>query len=184
MTEKEQIVFENLYARRSVRSFVEGKPVEREKIVKLLEAAMAAPSACNIQPWEFIVVTDPDMIQALKEKADIDEYNAQLLIVVCGYPKFIPWENDIGTVDCAAAIENILLAATAMDLGSVWLGYFIKDALKELLGIPEDSHPIGLVYLGYPADHPEPRTQYDEDAVYWEKYDASREHVKRKNCVV
>jgi len=184
MTEKETIVFENLYARRSVRSFVDGKPVEREKLVKLLEAAMAAPSACNIQPWDFIVVTDPSMIQAMKDKADIDEYNAQAAIVVCGYPKFIPWEGDIGKVDCAAAIENMLLAATAMDLGAVWLGYFLMDELKELLCIPEDVHPMGIVYLGYPAETPEPRTQYTEDAVYWETYDPGREHVKREGCIV
>ena len=184
MSDKEKYVFETIYARRSVRSYIEGKPVEKEKIIKLLEAAMAAPSACNIQPWEFIVITEQNMIDKLKGAIFQGNYNTSLIVVVCGYPKFIPWENDIGTVDCAAAIENMLLAATAMDLGGVWIGGFNIDTVKSLLSIPKDVYPVGIVYLGYPAENPEPRTQYTEQAIYWEKYDTNREHVKRTGCIV
>ena len=184
MTEREKHVFENIYARRSVRSFVDGKQVEKEKIVKLLEVAMAAPSACNIQPWEFIIVTKPEMLDAVKAVISQGNYNAPLIIVVCGYPGFIPWDNDVGTVDCAAATENMLLAAVAMDLGSVWIGSYDADALKRVLSIPEGVTPVGVVYFGYPAENPEPRTQYAEQAVYWEKYDANREHTKRLGSIV
>ena len=110
--------------------------------------------------------------------------NAPLVIVVCGYPEFIPWDNDIGTVDCAAAIENMLLAAAAMDLGSVWIGGFDKEAVRNLLDMPGNAHPIGIVYFGYPAESHEPRTQYTEQAVYWEKYDKGREHSKRPGAIL
>ena len=184
MTGIERIVFDNMYARRSIRRYVDGKQVEKEKIVKLLEAAMAAPSACNIQPWDFVVVTEPEMLKSVKSAVMQGDYNAPMLIVVCGYAKFIPWDNDVGTVDCAAAIENMLLAAEAMDLGSVWIGGFDADAVRNLLGIPADIHPVGIVYFGYPDGKPEPRTQYTEQAVYWEKYDNQRPHEKRAGCIV
>jgi nitroreductase len=184
MTDKEKVVFETIFARRSIRQFVDGKPVEREKIVKLLEMAMAAPSACNIQPWEFIVISEQETINKIKGMIFQGNYNTPLIFVVCGNPKFILWENDIGKTDCAAAIENMLLAATAMDLGSVWIGSFNPDDVKKLLSIPKNVHPVGIVYFGYPAENPGPRTQYTEQAVFWEKYDPDREQVKRAGCFV
>ena len=184
MTEKEKYVFDNMLARRSVRKYVKGKQVEKDKIKKLLEAAMAAPSACNIQPWEFIVVTDPSSIKKIEDVVIEGYFDATLLVVVCGYAGFIPWEGDIGTIDCAAAIENMLLAATAMDLGSVWIGGYDSGAVKKLLDIPDDVHPVSIVYFGYPESVPEPRTQYTDQAVHWEKFDAGRGHVKRDGCIV
>jgi len=175
-----------MYARRSIRQYIEGNEVEKEKITKLLEAAMAAPSACNIQPWEFIVVTDKQMINDIKGIVfpGNGEYETTLIIVVCGNPKFIPWVNDIGTVDCAASIQNMLLAAAAMDLGSVWIGAFKHEDIRDLLNVPENVHPIGMVYFGYPSHILEPRTQYTEQAVHWEKYDTDRVQEKRKGCIV
>ncbi len=185
MTDREKHVFDVLYARRSVRSYIPDRKVEDEKITKLLQAAMAAPSACNIQPWEFIVVSDDAPLRQIKDSiAQYGNYNAPLIVVVCGYAGFIPWEDDVGTVDCSAAIENMLLAATAMGLGSVWVGGFDADALRRLLDIPEDVHPIGVIYLGYPAESPEPRTQYLEEAVHWQKYDRTRAHEKRPGSIV
>ena len=184
MTETEQYVFQTIYARRSVRCFLE-KPVESEKITKLLEAAMAAPSACNIQPWEFIVVEDPATIAQIKaEIPRYADYNTPLVMVVCGNPRFIPWENDVGTLDCAAAIENILLAATAMELGSVWIGGFRSDSLRHLLDIPQTVYPIGVVYIGYPASVPPPRTQYKPELVHYGSYDRTREYRKKPEAIV
>ena len=184
MSEKEKYVLDNMLARRSVRSYIRGKQVEKEKIQKLLEAAMAAPSACNIQPWEFIVVTDPKIVNDVEDAVIKGKFGASLIIAVCGYPGFIPWENDVGTVDCAAAIENILLAATAMDLGTLWVGGYDMETIKRLLDIPDDVHLVSIVYVGYAESTPEPRTQYTEDAVHWEKYDTTRPHVKREGCIV
>lgn len=184
MTERENYVFQTIYARRSTRRFLE-KTVEAEKITKLLEAAMAAPSACNIQPWEFIVVENSAVITRIKASIPrYADYNTPLLLVVCGNPRFIPWENDVGTLDCAAAIENILLAATAMDLGSVWIGGFDADALRRILNIPEDVFPIGVVYIGYPAFTPPPRTQYKPELVHYGRYDSAREYRKKPEAIV
>ena len=184
MSEKEKHVFDNIYARRSVRSFIEGKQVGRDTTVRLLEAAMAAPSACNIQPWEFVVVSEPSAVESVKSTVMQGAYNAPLLIVVCGNPQFIPWSDDFGALDCAAAIENMLLAAEAMGLGSVWIGGFDRDAVRRLLDIPGDIIPVGIVYFGYPAYSPEPRTQYTEKAVHWEKYDAARPREKKAGSIV
>jgi len=180
MSEYEQHVFDALLGRRSIRAYLEDREVEHEKIVKLLQAGMAAPSACNIQPWEFIVVTEKDTVSLIKESvADHGNYNAPLVIVICGYPEFIPWEGDHGVIDCCAAIENMLVAATAMGLGSVWIGGFDPASIRKLLDIPDHVFPVGIVYFGYATERKEPRTQYLEEAVYWQKYDPEREHRPR-----
>ncbi len=180
MNQYEKHVFDAIYGRRSVRNYVEGKEIERGKIVKLLKAGMAAPSACNIQPWEFIVVTDGDTVRRIRQSIErFGDYNAPMVMVVCSYPDFIPWEGDNGATDCSVAIENMLIAATAMDLGTVWIGGFDPGSIRQILDIPENVFPVGLFYVGYPAEQPEPRTQYLEEAVYWQKYDPEREHQPR-----
>ena len=177
MSEYEEIVFKAIYERRSTRKFIENKPVEKEKIIKLLQAAMAAPSACNIQPWEFVVVSEPHTVQAIKDSIEkYGKWNAPLIIAVCGYTEFIPWEGEGWQLDCAAAIENMLLAAVALGLGSVWLGGSDPEKIRTILDIPDNVHPMGLVYFGYPNEKQEPRTQFRQEAVHWEKYDRSREH--------
>jgi hypothetical protein len=115
-----QALFDVMYRRRSIRVYVEDRPVEEDKIVMLLKAAMAAPSACNLQPWEFIVVTEKDGVDRLKGcigSGNGRRYNAPAAFVVCANTSYIPWESN-GEMDCSAAIENILLAATVLDLGA------------------------------------------------------------------
>jgi nitroreductase len=106
------------------------------------------------------------------------------VIVVCGYGEFIPWEGDKGVVDCCAAIENMLIAATAMGLGSVWIGGFDPSLIRALLDIPDHVLPVGAVYSGYPAEGKEPRTQYIEEAVYWQEYDRERKHEPRPGNLI
>lgn len=184
MDQKEQIVFDVLYGRRSIRHYQDNRAVEHEKIVTLLQAAMAAPSACNIQPWEFIVVTDEETVSQIKGSIERwGDYNAPLIIVVCSYPALIPWGSD-GVIDCSAAIENILIAATAMGLGSVWIGGFHPPSIRRILNIPEDVVPQGLVYLGYPAEQPAPRTQYLEELVHWQRYDPSKQQKPRPGDII
>jgi len=170
-----------MYRRRSVRRYEEGKAVEDDKIKTLLRAAMAAPSACNLQPWEFIVVNQPEGIQRLKACVGSQNgryYNAPAAFVVCANTSYIPWKSN-AEMDCGAAIENILLAATAMGLGAVWIGDIDGDAIRKLLDIPAHVAVNSVVYLGYPAEQKSPRTQYDEQAVYWKKYDPERQHPAR-----
>jgi len=185
MSQYEKHVFDAIYGRRSIRVYREDKQVEQDKIVKLLKAGMAAPSACNIQPWEFIVVTEKETVSQIRKSIKrFGDYNTPLVIVVCGYREFIPWEGDNGEADCCAAIENMLIAATAMGLGSVWIGGFDPSSIRAILDIPDHVVPIGVVYFGYPAESKEPRTQYLEEAVYWQRYDPAREHRRRPGSLV
>lgn len=179
--DKTQNLFDVMYSRRSIRVYEENKPVERDKITLLLKAAMAAPSACNLQPWEFIIVDETESLDKLKECIDGGNgrhYNAPAAFVVCANTSYIPWESD-GAMDCSAAIENMLLAATALGLGAVWIGAIDADAIKSQFEIPAHVAVNAVVLFGYPAEQKPPRTQYTEEAVYWQKYDPKREHPER-----
>jgi nitroreductase len=165
-----------IFKRRSVRKF-EDRPVEQEKLVQLLEAGMSAPSANNGQPWEFVVVTDPVLLEKVRQVAPYGKYNCAAAIVVCGSVQKSnkPESSKCYWVqDCTAAVENILIAAPALDLGTVWIGTYPREervkGLQDLLGIPEEVTPLAMVYVGYPAEHPSPRTQYKEERVHWNKY--------------
>lgn len=181
MTEKEKIVLDTIFARRSVRHFADGKQVEKEKIIKLLEAAMAAPSACNLQPWEFIVVSEKDEMSRLVNAVMNGNYNAPLAMIICANTKNIPWEGNGWMIDCSAAVENMMIAAAAMGLGSVWIGAYHEDELRKLFNIPKHIQIMNTVYFGYPApEEVRPAgTRYTDDAVYWGKYDPDRKRIMR-----
>ncbi|MBU5313861.1 nitroreductase family protein [Tissierella carlieri] len=113
-------VIETIYKRRSIRHYLD-KKVEKDMIITLLKAATAAPTAANCQPWEFIVVDDDEKLSELRDKLIFARYNAPVAIVVCGNMKlaFKGPSQEMWVQDCSAAIENILIAATSMGLGSV-----------------------------------------------------------------
>lgn len=171
-------VFDTILARRSIRSF-EDKPIEHEKIELLLKAAMAAPSACNLQPWAFVVVDEPDTLSRLKEATQQGKYNAPLAIVVCGISKHIPWGGNGWMQDCGAVTQNMLLAAHEQGLSSVWISGFDATTLAKVLDIPDDVTPMCVIEVGYPAYTREPLTWYTEEAVYWQKYDSTRPRKMR-----
>ena len=176
-----QTLMDILYKRRSTRKYDMEKPVENEKIITMLQAAMAAPSACNLQPWEFIVIVNPGRIKQLKECIGDHNgryYNAPAAFVVCANTSYIPWESN-GEMDTSAAIENMMLAATVLGLGTVWIGDIDREAIRALLDIPAHESVNSVVLFGYPAEVKAPRTQYTEEAVYWDKYDPKREHPER-----
>lgn len=161
---------ESIYARRSVRKY-KAKPVEREKIETLLQVAMAAPSGRNTRPWHFYVVEGKEKMQKLKAIMPNGQYDAPCSITVCG-----DMDNSMcDTVkkywvqDCTAALENILNAAPELDLGTVWLGvYPNEDRMKpviDFLGLPKNIVPLAVLYVGYPDEEKEARTQYDENKV-------------------
>jgi nitroreductase len=172
----EKNVFDAIYGRRSIRAY-EDREVEKEKIIRLLQAGMAAPSACNLQPWEFIVITDRDMLEKFKPVAQTN--NAPVVMLVCSNTKNIPWKSEDWKIDCAAAVENMMIAAVAQGLGSLWVGMLDFDAARKLLDIPEDINIMNIVCFGYPARARKPKTKYNESAVYWQKYDPSRERRLR-----
>jgi len=179
-------IIDTIFRRRSIRRY-QAKPVERDKLEHLLRAAMAAPSACNSQPWEFIVVTEAEVLDRLRDKLRFARYNAPAAIVVLGNIQVA--SNSAAKrywiQDCCAAIENILLAATGLDLGSVWIGVHplrsIERPVRQILSIPEEVTPLGIVYVGYPDEDKAPQTKYDDRRVYWERYEPRKRRAKKKN---
>ncbi len=168
--------------RRSIRSFKD-TPIDNDIIEYLLKAAMSAPSACNTQPWEIIVVTESEILGEIREKLPMARYNAPCAIVVCGNTHLCRNTKQMWVQDCSAAMENILLAATAINLGSLWIGVygvepFVKS-VSEIMGLPEHVLPLGIAYIGYKNEEKEQRTQYNEKRIYWQVYDRIRKHKAR-----
>ncbi|MFV0341338.1 MAG: nitroreductase family protein [Anaerocolumna sp.] len=184
MDSNDTSVINSIFKRRSIRNYIQ-KEVEKEKIILLLKAAMAAPTAANRQPWEFIVVNDAEKLNKLKCTLREGQYNAPLAVVVCGNMKlaFRNKDKEIWTQDCSAAIENMLIAAVELGLGSVWIGLYPQmnkcNPVSKVLNIPEHVIPMSIVYFGYPAELKEPRTQYNEKRVYWQEYEPERKHSTR-----
>jgi len=180
-------IIDTILSRRSIRHFTP-EPVDNELLILLLKAAMSAPTACNSQPWEFVVVTDQETLAHIRNKFLFARYNAPAAIVVCGNVRIAnnSVARDHWVQDCSAATENILIAAAGMGLGAVWIGVYplpskIKP-LSEVLGIPENVIPLSMVYVGYPAEIREPRTQYNEHRVYWQYYEPRKRKLKIKNA--
>lgn len=169
-----------IFRRTSVRKYTD-QPVTKEQIEMLLRAGMAAPSAKNVQPWEFIVIQKKETMLKITEFHPYSSMlkESPLVIVVCGNETKI----DIGSVeelwsqDCAAATENILLEATELGLGGVWLGvYPKKDVMKdlaELLILPKYVTPFSIVSIGYPAEEVKPKDKFNPQNIHYEKWKAT-----------
>ena len=161
-----------LAGRFSCRSF-EAVPVPRERIVELLEAAQGAPSAGNLQPWRFVVVTGAARRRALADAAFGQEFvaAAPVTVVVCAVPgesarTYGARGRDLYCLqDTAAATENLLLAATAAGLGGCWVGAFDEASVHRALGLEPGWRPVAIVPLGVPAETPARRTRRPLEAV-------------------
>jgi len=149
--------FEAVERRRSVRNFDPDRPVSAADEKRLLETACKAPSAGNVQPWRFFVVKDADTKQRLMAAALGQPYvgEAPLLIVACAdlaaHEKAYARRGvELYSIqDTAAAVENLLLAATALGLGSCWVGAFRESQVAEALKLPRHLRPVALVPIGY-----------------------------------
>ncbi|MBR9677079.1 nitroreductase family protein [Candidatus Woesearchaeota archaeon] len=149
-------VLDIIKKRRTVRKYLE-VPVEKEKIALLLEAAQAAPSSGNLQNWKFIVVTDHDIKEKISE-ACLEQFwmsNAPVHIVVvaemANVKRFygLRGERLYGIQNCAAAIQNILVMASALDLGTAWVGAFEENMLCDAVGIIGEVRPQAVITVGY-----------------------------------
>lgn len=156
-----------IFARRSIRKYDE-RPVPEEMIRDILEAAMAAPSACCKDPWHFTVITSRDLLTRISDGLPNGKMlaTAPLGIVVCG-DLDKAHDNQVSYMlqDCSAAIQNVLLAADAIGLGACWLGVHPREDrmshIRNLLGVPENIIPVSTVAVGWPAERKEPRTRFD-----------------------
>ena len=158
--------------RRSIRKYKSDKPVTKEQLKQLLEAAMHAPSACNTRPWEFIAVTKREI---LDEIVKIHPYakmckTATAAIIIVALPQsgmpagYFPQ-------DCGAATQNILLEAASMGLGTCWCGVYPKEErmadIRRLFNISEPKIPFNVIVIGTPAETPDKRGFYEESKVIY-----------------
>lgn len=166
---------EEIFIRRSIRKF-EDKEIEKEKIDRILRAAMQAPSAANQQPWEFIVVTDKEDLNVLSQASPYSkpvEGSGATIILLGDSRNFrVPdcWHQDMG-----AAAQNILLEAVHLELGGVWMALSANQGASEYVikhyDLPEYIKPFAFIALGYPADQKNQFVdRYQESRVHYGKW--------------
>ncbi len=161
---------EAIRTRRSIRAFTKEK-VSDEQVRKIIEAGMYAPSAGNQQPWQFIVITDKNMLEKVP---DIHPYatmveQAPAAILVCGDTNLAK-SQAFWVQDCAAAVQNVLLAAHALGLGAVWTGVYPRQervqGFQKLCKLPDHVVPFALVPLGHPAQKPGTAQRFKEERIH------------------
>lgn len=168
---------EAILTRRSVRRFSD-KPVGEELVGKILEAAVAAPSARNEQPWHFIVVRDREKLAKMGE---VNQHarmaaGAALAIIVCGDTSNLPKGPEYVVQDCCNAAMNVLLACHALGLGAVWTAAYPNEervaGVRKLFGIPDNVVPLCVIPIGYPAETPIGHPRQLEGRIHPEKWQA------------
>lgn len=154
--------------RYAVRSY-QDRPVEEDKLQRVLEAARLAPSGSNRQPWKFVVVRDAAIRQKLVAACCDQAFVGQAPVVIAGVglmpDRVMRCDVPGDPVDVSIALEHIALAATNEGLGTCWIGAFYQPKVREVLGIPDTCKVIEVMTLGYPADKPRPKTRNSMDEV-------------------
>ena len=167
-------VFEALLTRRSIRKFT-ADPVSDEDLRLVLKAAMCAPSAHNKQPWHFILVRDKALLAAIAERHPYAKMAAEapLAVVVCANPEETK-EPGFWQQDCTAALENMLIAARGLNLGTVWCGMHpIEDRvapIRELLNVPAQINMLALVVMGHPAQPFAEADRFNESKIHFNRW--------------
>lgn len=174
---KKEVVLDNIFSRKSVRKFTDQK-VSKADLEILVKAGMAAPTAGNKQPWDFIVITDRTMLDAFGDFLNYGKMlkQATAAIVVTGDKNktFEGVEDQYWIQDCSAASQNVLLAAEAMGLGAVWLGIHpMPDRIpfaKEKLNLPENIRPLNIIAIGHPKGNTPAKDKWNPKALHQEKW--------------
>jgi nitroreductase len=165
---------DNILTRRSIRKFID-KPVSDKDIESILRAAMASPSAGNLQPWEFLVINDREILDKVPELHPYAKMAAETpvaIVVYCDTSKKV--REGFWIQDCSAASQNILLAAHALGLGAVWCGIYPNEertkVFQELLKMPEYVYPVNIIPIGHPAEKKEPSDRYTEERIRYNNW--------------
>ncbi|MBE0634437.1 nitroreductase family protein [Candidatus Bipolaricaulota bacterium] len=155
--------------RRSIRKFT-GEAVDRELLATALRAAMAAPSARNSRPWNFLVITALDRVKAICRAHPYAAFGeeAGAVILPFGKKEGYAWFDQ----DMAAATENLLIALANLGLGATWCGMTdqIQAGIRAVVSLPDEVFIFALIPVGIPAELKEPRTQYEDARVHWDDY--------------
>ena len=161
-----------IFHRVSIRKYKE-QEVEQEKIERMLRAAMAAPSACNQQPWEYYVVTNKNKIEALSKTSPYTgcAKHAPLVFVACYRKEEGIIAPSYQEIDLSASVENLLLEADELGLGAVWMGIAPgierMEAVRKVLDLPERLNAFALIPCGYPAESRPQQDRYEEKRVHY-----------------
>jgi len=167
-------VLDIIRSRGSIRKYLP-RPIPKEDLMKILEAARLAQSAANRQPWRFILVTEPsakkDLVEAARSRIFVGE--AAAVIACLANPsesvKVGPFESFL--IDLAIAIENMVLTAWDLGVGSCWIGAFDEEKVKKVLGVPADLRVVSLLTLGYLGQKPRPKNRKSlDEIIYYERY--------------
>lgn len=165
---------DTIHSRRSIRKYKD-KKVSDKLIKEILKAGMAAPSARNQQPWQFIVITDKIILQKIP---NVHPYasmvaKAPLAILVCGDLE-LETAQGYWIQDCSAAIQNMLLAITDLGLGAVWTGVYPRqdrvEGFKKLFNLPKNIIPLALIPIGYPAEKLPKLNRFKDDKIHYNKW--------------
>jgi nitroreductase len=165
-----------IFGRRSIRLYSAGV-VSEAAVQKLLEAAMAAPSAAAKDPWRFVVVRDRRTLTEIAAALPNGQMiaGAALGIAVCGDLQ-AAHDQQLSYLlqDCSAAIENLLLCAHILGLGACWLGVHPREqrvnSIKQILSLPASVVPVACIAIGHPAEAKDPRTRFKRDCVHLERW--------------
>jgi len=165
-----------IHSRKSVRHFT-GQPVSQDDLMTLVKAGMAAPTAVNMQPWSFVIVTERTVLDTLAQSLPYAKMldKAGAAIVVCALPeKAFQKSTEFALIDSACASENILLAAEAIGLGAVWTSVYPDndriEAVRKVLGIPSNVIPLNVIPIGYPTGEDVPKDKFKPENVHLEKW--------------
>ncbi len=166
-----------IMTRTSVRAYT-AEPVDQAQVETILKATMAAPTAGNKQPWEDVVINDPEILAKIPTiiKSAKMAANAPLAIVSCGVPsKSIPNMQEYWVQDVSASNENMLLAAHAIGLGAVWCGVYPDNGgriakMQKLLNLPADVIPLSVTVIGHPSSETQPKDKWAPEKVSYNKY--------------
>jgi len=166
-----------IFSRKSVRHYKEGV-VTKDQLLTIVKAGMAAPTAMDKRPWEFVVITDKAMLKKLGEGSAHAKMVAQAsaAIIVCGdTDKQLGGKaSDFWIMDCSAALENMLLAVESMQLGAVWTAVYPDKThvavLRQTFNLPENIVPLALVPIGIPTGEEKPKDKYSPAQIHWEKW--------------
>jgi nitroreductase len=168
----------SIFKRGSSRNYT-GEAISASDIEMLLRAGMAAPTAMNTQPWEFVVVQDKDKLNEIMKVHPYSQMlkDAGAAIIVCadttkGMPEL--QAQKFWIQDCSAATENILIEATELNLGTVWLGTYPKQELcnqiSKIFGLPENIMPVTIISIGHPSSQVHPKDKFDKKKIHFNKW--------------
>jgi nitroreductase len=168
--------FSVIHSRKSVRNFT-GAAVSKADLDKIIRAGMAAPTAVNMQPWQFVVVTDRKKLDKLAEGLPYAKMlgKAGAAIIVCAEPeKAFNKSVEFAVIDASLAGENILLAIEALGLGGVWTAAYPDNDrmahVRRALGIPANIIPLNVIPVGVPTGEDKPKDKYKAEKIHWEKW--------------